>query len=145
MAKSYRSQYLDPRWQKKRLEALNEAGFSCSVCKKTDQTLHVHHKQYITDRDVWDYETTQLSVLCEPCHNEVHSRPDLLNIVVSFIPGHPDRRREAAFILAGYYGIDLRMDFNPLQELHYEAGRSVGKQLRTAITFADRYVEEALK
>lgn len=117
MAKSYRSQYLDPRWQKKRLEALNEAKFSCSVCKKTDQTLHVHHNQYITGRDVWDYETNQLTVLCEPCHGELHSKSDLLNEVISRVSLVD--RRVAAFLVAGYFKIPLGSGLNPDQEMFY--------------------------
>ena len=126
MAKSYRSQYLDPRWQKKRLEALNEAGFSCSICKKTDQTLHVHHNQYIANRDVWDYETTQLTVLCEPCHSELHSKSDLLNEVISRVSLKD--RRVAAFLVAGYFEIPLGMDFNPDQEMFYKLMTVFNKQ-----------------
>ncbi len=34
--------------------------------------LHVHHKTYYPNRDLWDYDDDDLVTLCEYCHNEIH-------------------------------------------------------------------------
>ena len=72
--KDYKKQYLDPRWQKKRLEILEKANWQCEICGNKDKTLHVHHKSYISGRDVWDYPDEDLMCLCEDCHKKEHEK-----------------------------------------------------------------------
>jgi len=60
----------DPRWQKKRLEVLDRAGFECENCGANDKTLHVHHRIYKKGYKPWDYGPCFLACLCEECHNE---------------------------------------------------------------------------
>ena len=82
MAKSYSEKLLDRRWQKRRLEELERAGWICEWCHIDDQsTLHVHHWVYA--KNPWDAPEGTLSVLCETCH------------------GKADRIRVAAFNLLG--------------------------------------------
>ncbi len=69
---TYKEQLLHPSWQRKRLEMLEAANWECSECGGKEKTLHVHHKQYIKGRMAWEYEATQLAVLCEDCHSEEH-------------------------------------------------------------------------
>jgi hypothetical protein len=80
MAKSeYARKLLDPRWQRKRLEALNEAKWECMHCSEKTRTLHVHHKRYIKGREPWEYGIDELSVLCDECHEAEHHARDTLN------------------------------------------------------------------
>lgn len=44
----------------------------CQRCFSEDKTLHVHHKQYIDGRKVWEYEAPELLVLCDECHEQEH-------------------------------------------------------------------------
>jgi glutaredoxin len=78
---SYSEKLKDPRWQRKRLETLNTAGWKCTSCGRTKRTLHVHHLRYVPGRDPWDYADSDLEVICELCHQERHglrkSDPDL--------------------------------------------------------------------
>ena len=76
--KDYKSQYMHPKWQKRRLEMLEAAGFMCQCCESTEDTLHVHHKRYIKGRDIWDYDDDQLEVLCADCHKYEHFQKDEL-------------------------------------------------------------------
>jgi len=64
----YKSQYLHPKWQKKRLEILERDGFMCINCSDIESTLHVHHKYYLPDTDVWNYPNESLVTLCNQCH-----------------------------------------------------------------------------
>lgn len=81
--KDYKSQYMHPKWQKRRLEMLESAEYKCQSCEDTEKTLHVHHKRYIKGRDVWDYADSDLNVLCETCHQLEHSTRDNLNEILA--------------------------------------------------------------
>lgn len=105
MATSYWQKLKDPRWQKRRLEALSARDFACEVCYDGESTLHVHHKQYFKGRDPWEYEINQLSVLCESCHEAQHACDDKLSVVTSFLPlDGPCSRQSVAALVAGYSG-----------------------------------------
>ena len=82
---SYKSAYAqklrDPRWQKKRLEVMQENEFSCEICGDDSSTLNVHHKQYLKGFEPWEYHARQLACLCESCHEETHKMHDILNHV----------------------------------------------------------------
>lgn len=80
---SYREQLKDPRWQKRRLVALERAGWACENCGDKTTTLHVHHKHYIKGRQVWDYPHELLAVLCEACHQQEHAELAILNELLS--------------------------------------------------------------
>ena len=81
--KDYKSQYLHPKWQKRRLEMLESADYQCQSCEDTEKTLHVHHKRYIKGRDVWDYADDDLEVLCVDCHKHEHWQKDELNKMIA--------------------------------------------------------------
>ncbi len=69
MAKgSYKEKYLDPRWQKMRLQIMERDGFACTVCGETKLTLNVHHEEYWPGRDPWEYHPNILLTLCVRCH-----------------------------------------------------------------------------
>jgi hypothetical protein len=105
---SYAEKLKDPRWQKKRLEALSNADFCCEACCDSTSTLHVHHKQYFKGREPWEYDVEQLGVLCESCHAEHHSSDDLLSVACSYAPidGGPWSRDEIAYLVAGFIGLE---------------------------------------
>jgi hypothetical protein len=69
--KTYSEKLKDPRWQKKRLQILERDEWLCRTCGRGDKTLHVHHSEYISGRDPWEYEDKYLIVLCEDCHAEI--------------------------------------------------------------------------
>lgn len=60
--------YLDPRWQKKRLEILQRDKFTCRNCQNATETLHIHHRYYVKNRDSWEYPNFSLITLCRSCH-----------------------------------------------------------------------------
>lgn len=112
--KTYWEKLKDPRWQKKRLEVLQDHDFSCEVCGDGTSTLHVHHKQYFKGREPWEYETDQLAVLCEGCHESHHESEDELNLVCSFLPmDGPDSRDTIAALVAGYANLSPPKPYDP--------------------------------
>ncbi len=86
MSNSYTKKFLNPKWQKKRLEILERDGFICQRCYDDKSTLHVHHMYYVSGRDPWDYPAGSLVTLCDSCHSEEHSgnRSEIDNISRAF-------------------------------------------------------------
>jgi len=74
---SYYELLKHPKWQKRRLEVLQEAGFRCEECGAEDATLHVHHAYYEKGLAPWDYLAQSLHCLCENCHKRAQDRADL--------------------------------------------------------------------
>lgn len=102
-SKTYIEKLRDPRWQRKRLERMEESQWACDSCGDTSSTLNVHHKDYFKGREPWEYDIGQLSTLCEACHKEHHDEEDALLVEASYV-GHatPFGRESAASLLAGY-------------------------------------------
>lgn len=106
---TYAQKLKDPRWQKKRLEVLDRAGWACQGCADSTSTLHVHHKQYIKGREPWEYDADQLAALCETCHSQHHAELDVLIDVVARLPIDGMKwidREKAAYLIAGALGLD---------------------------------------
>jgi len=76
------AKYKDPRWQKKRLEVMQQASFRCESCESDTKTLNVHHKSYKKNRNPWEYEEHELECLCEDCHNVKHEVKSRLDTVL---------------------------------------------------------------
>ena len=68
----YGDKLKDVRWQRVRLEKLNEANWQCEICGNHSGQLQVHHRRYLPDTDPWDYPSWMLRVLCDKCHGEWH-------------------------------------------------------------------------
>ena len=74
--KSYSDKLRDPRWQKKRLEILSRDEFTCHGCWDKTKTLHVHHLDYLSGKEPWEYPDEYFLTLCEDCHElETVGRP----------------------------------------------------------------------
>lgn len=65
---TYWEKLKDPRWQRRRLEILQKADFSCGRCGDAESTLHVHHRIYRKKKQPWEYDDDELECLCEDCH-----------------------------------------------------------------------------
>lgn len=68
---SYADLLRRPEWQKRRLEVLQAADFTCSSCDAKDAELHVHHLIYRRGAKPWEYGEHELEVLCKHCHADV--------------------------------------------------------------------------
>lgn len=68
----YREKLRDPRWQRKRLECFQAAGWKCERCHSGTKPLNAHHRQYRAGLEPWDYDLGELVCLCEDCHAERH-------------------------------------------------------------------------
>jgi hypothetical protein len=71
---TYLAKLKDPRWQKKRLECFQAAGWKCERCHSGTKPLNAHHRQYRPGREPWEYELGELVCLCEDCHAREHNK-----------------------------------------------------------------------
>ncbi len=69
---TYAEKLRDPRWQRKRLEIMERAGFHCEACGSDQDALNVHHGYYERGLEPWEYPSETLHCLCERCHLEHH-------------------------------------------------------------------------
>lgn len=93
-------QYKHPSWQKKRLEVLQSSEFHCERCFDSESQLQVHHKRYVKGRKVWEYERSELAVLCDSCHVEAHAEKEMLQALITAIP--VDAIPEITALVANY-------------------------------------------
>lgn len=63
-----------PEWKAFARTVRDAAGRRCQACGVTgdEARLDVHHHAYDRDRLPWEYDRSELSVLCRPCHRETH-------------------------------------------------------------------------
>ncbi len=87
---TYSEKLKDQRWQKRRLELLEAAGWKCTrkECEnpKEKPELHVHHKVYLRGLDPWDYEDWALQVVCNECHAAVQEQMESAHVVLARMP-----------------------------------------------------------
>lgn len=87
---SYAELLKDPRWQRKRLEILEAAGWKCERCGDSTSSLQVHHRWYSRGAKPWEYERELLAALCENCHEAVTKNHRLLDSYVNGIKYYCD-------------------------------------------------------
>lgn len=80
---TYLEQLQHPKWQRRRLEMLDGAGYECTQCGDTETQLHVHHRRYVKGRMAWEYENWELAVLCKNCHDREHASRDNLTALLA--------------------------------------------------------------
>lgn len=76
----YSEKLKDPRWQRKRLEIMERDEFQCKCCLSKKNTLTVHHKWYIKNKDPWDYVDSCFITFCDKCHTLFHSEYEDVDI-----------------------------------------------------------------
>lgn len=77
MKLTYSEQLKDPRWQRRRLEKMQQLDFKCEICGDNKEELNVHHARYRKDfmgrpLDPWEYSQEELQCLCHTCHSLAH-------------------------------------------------------------------------
>lgn len=102
----YKEQIKSPRWQKRRLEIMQNDNFTCQLCGDTDSMLNVHHLSYHKDRNIWEYEDWELITLCENRHTEEHSSMDDIINEIESIKSRGVTMRE---ILSALNSIDVHL------------------------------------
>lgn len=93
-SKSYAEKLRDPRWVYFRSEFIasrRREGSSdeCDDCgEDTHDSLHVHHRLYRTGREPWEYEFSDLRLLCVDCHDRIHEVERRTQALIRSIEAH---------------------------------------------------------
>jgi len=63
-------------WRAFTQEAKRAANYACQLCRQggPHMTLMVHHPFYVAGKRKWEYEISDVQVLCGPCHEAMHKR-----------------------------------------------------------------------
>ena len=64
----YQEKMKDPRWQAKRILILKRDNYTCQMRGEINKELHVHHTQYFSYLEPWDYPDLFLVTFCKDCH-----------------------------------------------------------------------------
>jgi hypothetical protein len=140
--KTYREKLRDPRWQRRRLEILSAAEFSCQACSDSESTLHVHHRRYIKGREPWEYDDQELVALCEDCHAIDHECDEMLQEALCATPFTLLDKVVVVSLVAGYLH-----EINEHQGAHgpREVLRSIGKTWGSYFAFdAGKYAQSMI-
>lgn len=99
---AYQKKLLDPEWQKKRLQLLNAANWTCAWCHGKRETLHVHHGYYRKGANPWDYADEYFHVLCHSCHETAETeRSETYRVIGMIPPAHMRSLFEQVVVFAG--------------------------------------------
>jgi len=86
---TYKEQYLHPKWQKKRLEYFeyfkkkySTEDLFCEICQEDEKQLSLHHKIYLPNHKIWEYEDDNFLLLCNECHEYLHSNMKDISIII---------------------------------------------------------------
>jgi 5-methylcytosine-specific restriction endonuclease McrA len=74
--KEYSDYLRSEKWKTLRKSALIQSGNKCQVCNDV-KSLHVHHRKY--PEVFGDEPLSDLTVLCQKCHNLFHEKSNLKN------------------------------------------------------------------
>lgn len=105
---------------------LEAADWTCSSCESKEKTLHVHHRIYIRGRKPWEYEASDLLVLCEDCHGVHHETKEawdrlFANLDRNFTGGGVE---EAMAVIAVWFTLECQ-EF-PLPDAEHIIRRGLG-------------------
>lgn len=99
MNKTYQEKLRDPRWQRKRLEKMDDENWSCELCGDGTTELHVHHLFYDQEREPWQYALDQLRCICSDCHTLSHlPEQKVVSFASQLTPPEPKLPRIPAMI-----------------------------------------------
>jgi len=128
--------YKDPRWQRRRLEIMQNVGFCCEGCGSTSKTLNVHHKLYRKGHEPWEYNDLELMCLCEECHEGWHWLKENFNVALQYIDLHAYRE------VVGYaIGVGLR-SAHPETEVYFKTDEGKRGAAR-ALNVSDEEIQKA--
>ena len=68
----YKKQLKSKEWKNFRKKVFKIKGKKCEICGSTKQ-LNIHHPFYTKGKLAWQYNPSDMMVLCHDCHKEIHN------------------------------------------------------------------------
>jgi hypothetical protein len=119
-----------PNWQRKRLEIMERANFTCELCGAKEDTLSVHHTYYEKGVKPWEYPSESLQCLCESCHRSAQDWMTLLNRQIGKVPNYIEE----------IYGVALGLEMatapqKPVDVLSFQVAVGIARVFGTNANF----------
>ena len=108
---TYSEKLKDPRGQRRRLEVLQSANFSCQDCRDATQTLHVHHGRYEKGKEPWEAMDSDLMCVCSDCHRHRQTLEDEVKAGMSCLPYNLLNALSTASLMMGHVGHNMEKRF----------------------------------
>ena len=71
---NYGQKLSNPLWKDFAREMRDKKGNCCENCKRGNLPLQVHHLFYDPSLQPWEHDPSDVIVLCESCHSEIHEQ-----------------------------------------------------------------------
>ena len=94
---TYLEKLEDLRWRERRDAIKRRDNYTCQKCGDRRNVLHVHHREYLSTREPWEYADCFLVTLCAPCHQRAH-----------LCEPPPEREKPIPFSVSAYSKDQLR-------------------------------------
>jgi hypothetical protein len=140
---TYREQLQHPNWQRKRLEILELANFTCEHCGARDLMLHVHHTYYEKGHAPWEYPDLSLVALCDTCHETAQTQLTVFHRLIGCLRGNVERLTGYAIGLLSAKHPDLPLELDNHEEAtglgdsyHLTADQVINSLTKTTTTGA---------
>lgn len=130
---SYLELLKHPNWQKRRLEILNAANFTCYECESTDKTLHVHHKYYEKGKKPWEYPDEALVCVCVDCHANLEGLKTEMNLLIGKLS--TANQHDLLGYLSGLVIFDLGDDIPPFTVNSFERCQGLANYFHIDVEF----------
>lgn len=92
---TYSEKLKDPRWFAFRDDFIarnrrncDDPAQCCQCGEDTAAPLQVHHRRYYPERDPWDYDDTDLLLICKECHEQIHRLENRVRDLVRSLEPH---------------------------------------------------------
>lgn len=72
-SQSYQDQINSDQWRDFASGIKRSRDF-CECCRRSDVVLQVHHLFYAFEKKLWEYDPSDVIVLCSGCHKEIHEQ-----------------------------------------------------------------------
>lgn len=69
---NYNNQLKSKEWKDFRKEVFKIKGKKCEICGSTNH-LNIHHPFYTKGKLAWEYNPSDMMVLCHDCHKKIHN------------------------------------------------------------------------
>lgn len=122
-----------PKWQQKRLQILEAAGWECTSCGDSESMLQIHHTYYEKGLKPWEYPDASLRCLCGKCHKQAQDWMTLL---------HRQIGRLGIGEVEELYGFGVAMEMvyleqmdMPVEVLSYEQAVGMARMFGTTAQF----------
>ena len=120
---TYSEKLQDPRWQRRRLNVLQSAEFSCQDCGDKTKTLHVHHGRYEKGKEPWEALDSDLMCLCSFCHRHRQALEEEVKAGMSCLPYNLLNALSTTALMMGHVGHNMEERFG--NDLASSIGKTV--------------------